>query len=78
MTPKRPGFHIPHDQAALPEHPGNMKVQLLILNRPGIHDAIETEVSPRRRDGTPAQLVVDDLTGGIGEHVDGIGPCLLA
>ena len=78
MTPERPGLHIAHDEGSFPEHPGNLEVELLVLDGPDIHDAIKAEMSPGRRNGPAPQLVIDDLAGGIGKHVDGIGPRLLS
>lgn len=76
MTPQRAGLEVAHDEASLPEFPGDLKDErLFVFGIFGtVHDAIEAKVSPRRGNGRAVQSIIDDLAPWPGEHVNGVGP----
>ena len=76
MSPERTGLKIAHDEAALPEFSRNLEDEafLVFFDLGGIHDAVETEMSPGGGNGLATEFVVDDLAARTIEHVDGVSP----
>ena len=72
VAPETLGLGIQHDEAAVPEHAGDGKSQIAILDLSGIHDAVVTKVSPRRGHRSASKRVVQDFPLRASQHVDWI------
>ena len=76
VAPKTFGFTVNHYQAVIPKHAGNSKAERFVLDASDIHDAIETKMSPGRRDGSVAEMIVQYLAAWPRQCIDRIGPRL--
>ena len=72
VTPERFRLEVLHDEAAIPKHSGNTKVETGSFDICGIHDAVEAEMSPGGRECGIPDGIVDDLPGWTIQHIDWI------